>query len=159
MTQQAQEAYSQWLGLEKWDLLLTLTDPGYPHPEQMEKRTRHFMNLLNAHHYGRRWYKRTPGIEYVIAFEYQKRGSLHTHSLIRIPTIDVNDPRQFDLTSWNAVANDLGGHAKLEIPRSQEHTMNYVTKYTCKGGDLVFSAALNPNNPRTYSETLLAGAN
>jgi len=155
MTQQAQAAYSQWLGQEPWDLLLTLTDPGFPHPENMEKRTRYFMNRLNSHHYGKRWYKRTNGIEYVIAFEYQKRGSLHTHSLIRIPAVDVSDPAQFALEDWHKFSNTLGGHAKLEIPRDQQHTMDYVTKYTCKGGDLVFSKGLNPHKPRTYARTLI----
>jgi hypothetical protein len=156
---EAQKAYSEWLSTEKWDLFLTLTDPGLSHPEAMYKRTRHWMNLVNRDLYGRNYWKRTQGIEWVVGLERQTRGSVHSHSLIRIPTHDVKDVAQFSLRHWQKVAQELGGHAWLELPTNSERTVNYVTKYVCKDGEIYFSDSLDPSNPKAYSHTLIGAQN
>lgn len=152
---EAHQAYTDWLGGRPWDLFLTLTDAGLSHPEHMYKRTRYFMSLINRKLYGRNWSKRTEGIEHVIGLERQKRGSVHSHSLIRIPTLDVRDRHQFPLSYWHRVANDLGGFAKIELPKCQGDVVDYVTKYVCKEGEIYLSYSLNPEAPRCYGDSLL----
>lgn len=151
----AHQGYTDWLAAEKWDLFLTLTDPGLSHPEAMYKRTRYFMNCINRQLYGRNFYKRGQGIEHVIGLERQKRGSVHSHSLIRLPDHDIRDPGQFSIITWNRKAGELGGWAKLERPRDSAHTVDYVTKYVCKGGEIYLGETFNPNSPRAFSQTLL----
>lgn len=155
---EAHQAYTQWLGSRPFDLFVTLTDPGLSHPEHMYKRTRYLMALMNRKLYGRNWKKRTDGIEHVIGLERQKRGSVHSHSLIRIPTLDVRDREQFPLTYWHKVVNSLGGHGKIELPKSQSDVVDYVTKYVCKEGEIYLSDNLNPMAPREYSHSLLGSA-
>lgn len=155
MKRGSQRAYTEWLSAEPWDLFLTLTDPGLSHPEAMYKRTRFYMNQVNKHLYGKRYWKQGKGIEHVIGLERQTRGSVHSHSLIRLPEHDANDPTVFSLRDWQKIAQDLGGFAWLERPQSSERTVNYVTKYVCKDGEIYISETFNPHNPKAFSQTLL----
>jgi hypothetical protein len=152
---EAHKEYTGWLSNEIWDCFLTLTDPGLSHPEAMYKRTRYYMNTINRFLYGRNFYKRGQGIEHVIGLERQKRGSVHSHSLIRFPDHDISDRNQFNIIDWNQRANDLGGWAKLERPRDSKQTVDYVTKYVCKGGEIYISENFNPRSPNAFSHTLL----
>lgn len=152
---EARDAWAHWLSAEKWDVFLTLTDPGMSHPESMYKRWRYFVNNVNKSLYGRHFYRRTPGIEEVVGLERQQRGSVHAHGLIRLPDHDVNDPTQFPWKYWQKFASDLGGWAMLDIPKSSDAVVDYVTKYVCKEGDLVIGPGFNPNRPRTRAHTLL----
>ena len=151
------EAWGSWLSSAPWDLFLTLTDGGYPHPEAMLKRGRYFCAKVNDRLYGKHWQRRGQGIEYVTGLELQKRGSCHTHSLLRLPNHDVRDREQFSLAYWQRFATSLGGFAWLEIPRDTADVTGYVTKYVLKDGELVLSANLNPWQPRTYGTSLLGG--
>lgn len=154
----AKDAYSGWLSAHPWDLFLTMTDPGLSHPEAMGKRTRHFMNMVNTHLYGNNWKRRTDGIEWVTGLETQKRGSWHSHSVIRLPHNDINDRSQFSIIDWKQKAEELGGWAKLERPRQSSDIVEYVCKYVCKEGELDWSQGFNPDLPKGYSHTL-HGAN
>ena len=151
------EAWSEWLSAAPWDLFLTLTDGGYPHPEAMLKRGRYFCSKVNDNLYGRNWLKRGLGVEFVTGVELQKRGSCHTHSLIRLPHHDVRDREQFSLARWQRFATSLGGFAWLEVPKSTADITAYVTKYVLKDGELVLSPNLNPWQPRTFGTSLLGG--
>jgi hypothetical protein len=133
-----------------------MTDPGLSHPEAMHKRTRHGMNLISTSLYGKNWRRKGKGIEYVIGLERQKRGSVHSHTVIRLPDHDARDKIQFPLGYWNKVINDLGGHARLELPNDSMKTVDYVTKYVCKEGELFFSDTFVPSAPKAYSHTLLS---
>ena len=151
------DAWAGWLSSAPWDLFLTLTDGGYPHPEAMLKRGRYFCAKVNERLYGKHWQRRGEGIEYVTGLELQKRGSCHTHSLLRLPNHDVRDREQFSLAYWQRFATSLGGFAWLEIPRDTADVTGYVTKYVLKDGELVLSGNLNPWQPRTYGTSLLGG--
>lgn len=152
---EAHTAYTQWLSSEPWDFFLTMTDPGLSHPEAMYKRTRYAMNLMNTALYGKKFHKRGKGIEYVIGLERQKRGSVHSHSLIRLPDHDAKCRDQFPLGYWHKTINDLGGYSRIEVPNDNIKTVDYVTKYVCKEGELTFSETFNPNAPRSINHTLL----
>ena len=149
------DAWTEWLSAAPWDLFLTLTDGGYPHPETMLKRCRYLCAKVNDSLYGKHWRRRGVGIEYVTGIERQQRGSCHTHSLLRLPNHDVRDREQFSLKTWQKFATSLGGFAWLEIPRDTADITAYVTKYVLKDGELELSPNLNPWQPRTFGTSLL----
>jgi hypothetical protein len=151
----SREAWSTWLSAERWDVFLTLTDPGLSHPEHMYKRWRYFENSVNRQLYGNNFKRRGQGIETVVGLERQNRGSVHAHGLIRLPDHDVKDSRQFSWRYWQKFATELGGWAKLDIPRSNTDVVAYVTKYVCKDGDLILGPNFNPNRPRILEQSLL----
>lgn len=155
LNQASREAWSTWLGSEKWDVFLTLTDPGLSHPEHMYKRFRYFENSVNRRLYGNNFKRRGQGIETICGLERQTRGSVHCHSLIRLPDHDVKDPLQFSWRYWQKFATELGGWARLDIPKSNADVVAYVTKYVVKDGDLIIGDNFDPGKPRTVSQTLL----
>jgi hypothetical protein len=167
---QATEAYTDWLSSAPWNLFVTITSARNATPETMLKETRWFMNKTNKHLYGKNWFKRTQGIEHVIGLERQKRGAMHSHSLVRFPDHDMTP----DLLRWlrhtalgkkiqNPSAHQqafpyhggLSGWSKIEIPRDQADITGYVCKYVTKEGDIYISASFDPSAPRTYSQTLM----
>lgn len=166
LNQASREAWTGWLSAKPWDVFITLTDSGFPHPELMEKRWRYLEMSINQNLYGRNFRRRGQGIETITGLEKQKRGSLHTHSLIRLPDHDVNDPQQFSWKYWQNFAAIVCGHKQkdgsfkkgvvdLSIPRSSDDVVEYVTKYVCKGGDLIIGPNFNPNLPKSLDQTLL----
>lgn len=168
----SRDAWATWLCAEPWDLFWTLTDPGIAHPEQMTKRVRHLERLVNTSLYGKNYRRNNQGIETVWGIEKQTRGSAHAHGLIRLPDRDAKDPLQFSLSHWQKESSKLGwtydkktgkrinaGHAFLEVPRSQDDVSRYVTGYVIKDGELIIGLDFNPNNPRSYRQTLLGAAN
>jgi len=152
---ESRKAWSDWLSTEPWDVFLTLTDPGLSHPEAMYKRWRYFENNVNRKLYGNNFKRRGQGIETVVGLERQNRGSVHAHGLIRLPDHDAKDPGQFSWRYWQKFATELGGWARLDIPRSNKDVVDYVTKYVCKEGDLILGSNFNPNAPRSTAQTLL----
>ena len=152
---EAREAWGQWLSAAPWDVFVTLTDPGYPHPETMVKRSRYLEAKVNDSLYGRGWKRRGEGIETVTGLERQKRGSVHTHAIWRLPDHDAGDRGQFSLAHWQKFASELGGFAWLQVPRDQADVAHYVAKYVVKDGELVLGDTFNPAAPRTYGCSLL----
>lgn len=153
---QAREAWAGWLSAAPWDVFFTLTDPGMSHPEHMAKRARYLEANINHALYGNHYRRRGQGIETVTGLERQQRGSVHAHMLMRLPDHNVRDRSQFSLGEWKRFADGLGGWSWPEIPRSQEDTVAYVTKYVVKEGDLMLGPMFNPNAPRTVAHSLLA---
>jgi hypothetical protein len=132
-----------------------MTDPGFPAPETMYKRTRYALNQINRSLYGPKFWKRGKGVEYVIGLERQTRGSVHSHTIVRFPEHDINDPTHFSLRYWANFFNELGGWSKLERPNHSERTVQYVTKYVCKEGEIYLSETLVPSAPKAFHHTLL----
>lgn len=151
----SREAWADWLSHEPWDVFVTLTDPGLSHPEHMAKRFRYFENSINRTLYGNKFRKKGLGIETVVGLERQARGSVHAHGLVRLPDHDARNPQHFSLRYWQKFATDLGGWARLDVPRNSTDVVAYVTKYVCKEGDLILGRTFNPNNPRTVDKSLL----
>lgn len=151
----SQAAWSAWLSKEPWDAFVTLTDPGLSHPEHMSKRFRYLENLINRSLYGNNYKRRGQGIETVCGLERQNRGSVHAHALVRLPDHDINNPVYFSWRHWQKKASDLGGWARLDIPKSSNDVVDYVTKYVCKEGEILLGPNFNPNLPRSIENTLL----
>lgn len=158
------EAWAEWLSAEPWDAFVTLTDPGLSHPEHMSKRCRYLETQINEHLYGRNFRRKGKGIETIWGLERQTRGSVHAHGLVRLPDHDITDPNQFSLRYWQDFASKLGydrrtrkpsGFARIDLPRSTDDVVDYVTKYAVKGGEIIIGPNFRPSNPRTVDQTLL----
>jgi hypothetical protein len=138
------DAWTDWLGARPWDLFLTLTSEKRTHPEALHKRLRYCAHKISDDLYGRAQTRRGCPIEYVNGIERHKSGWPHSHALLRLPSVDLADPTQFNLGYWQQFITDTGGWCWLARPRDQGDVVSYVTKYVTKDGDLVFSPNLSP---------------
>lgn len=140
------DAWGTWLGKQPWDLFVTLTSEKQTHPEAMLKRFRYCMHKASDHVYGRNWDRRGTGLQWVVGIERTKRGWPHCHAVVAFPSCDIRGPSGrgiFDLGYWQKWMSDTGGHAWLQIPRSEDAVVSYVTKYVTKDGDLELSPSVD----------------
>lgn len=121
-----------------------MTSDRRTHPEALQKRFRYCVHKMADHLYGRHWQRRGQGIEYVYGQERHKSGWPHSHSVLRIPDVDLTDPDQLNLAYWQKFITETGGHTRLDRPRSVADVVGYCTKYVLKEGDLILSPNLNP---------------
>lgn len=134
------EAWAEWLGMQPWDLFVTLTSEKQTHPEAMLKRWRYCANNLSTHLYGRRWEKRGLGVQWVCGLERTKQGWPHSHAVLRAPLVNARDRDQLDWSYWQNWFTNTGGFCWMEPIRSQGDVLGYVTKYVVKDGELELSA-------------------
>ena len=121
----------------QWFCTLTFRD--WPHPEHAFKIFRVWTNEINRQLYGRQWRKRSDGIYWVLAWEYQKRGALHFHALLG-DAIDLNTrTRRLD---WKDRWYELAGIAQVQEIKGHAAVERYVSKYVAKDGQLDFSRSL-----------------
>ena len=142
-------AWGEWISQQQWDLFVTLTSEKQTHPEAMLKRFRYCMNIASDHCYGKNWLRRDKGLQWLVGLERTKQGWPHSHAVVRFPGFDLATPDGkaiFNLGYWQKVFSD-GGFAWLEIPRSQQAVVQYVTKYVVKDGELEWSAVCDFANP------------
>lgn len=137
-------AYAEWLGHRPWDLFLTLTSEKRTHPEAMHKRFRYCIHKIADSLYGRHWDRRQEGPEYVLGMERHRSGWPHSHALIRLPNVQLEDRGHFSLEFWQRWISETGGFCHLTRPRAQSDVVSYTAKYVLKEGDLLLSANLNP---------------
>lgn len=142
--QQLREAWTDWLAQRPWDLFVTLTSDHRTHPEALHKRFRWYTHQMSDELYGRAATRKGCPIEYVVGIERHKSGWPHSHALMRFPDVDLSDPRQLSMATWQKRMSETGGYAWLSRPRSQGDVTAYVTKYVTKEGDLVLSPNLSP---------------
>lgn len=150
-------AWSEWLSRRPWDLFVTLTSDHRTHPEALHKRLRYCLHLMSNELYGRARTRRGCPIEYVNAIERHKSGWPHSHALVRFPDVDLADPLQLSLATWQKRVAETGGFCRLDRPRVQADVVSYCTKYVVKGGDLVLSDNLSPTvDPRPSLDLVAA---
>lgn len=157
-------SWGQWIGGQPWDLFVTLTSEKQTHPEAMLKRFRYCMNKASDSVYGRRWSEKGLGLQWVVGLERTKQGWPHSHAVVRFPGVSIRGPEGkaiFDLGHWQKRMTETGGFAWLEIPRSEQAVVQYVTKYVVKDGELELSPTvefaqasgtqllLHPSRPQT----------
>lgn len=136
-------AWGSWIGSQPWDLFVTLTSEKQTHPEAMLKRFRYCMNKASDSLYGRSRKPSDARSQWVVGLERTKRGWPHSHAVVRFPNVDIRGPEgraRFDLGYWQKWFSETGGFAWLEIPRSEQAVVQYVTKYVVKDGELEVSA-------------------
>jgi hypothetical protein len=90
--------------------------------------------------YGKNWRRRgEPGVYWVRADEFQKRGALHYHSLVGAPS-DIND--HASRLQFKELWFRMAGISRIEAIRDAELVRRYVSKYVTKGGDIELSDSL-----------------
>ena len=146
------EAWGEWIGRQPWHLFVTLTSEKQTHPEAMSKRFRYCMKHVEEHVYGRRREPAGHTLQWVVGQERTKQGWPHCHAVVRFPNVpeagsDYVPQNIFDLGYWQKWMTDTGGFAWLELPKSQQACVNYVSKYISKGGDLELSRSLADKVP------------
>ena len=82
-------AYAQFLERWRWDWLATLTFETDTHPEAARKKFMVWIDRMNKQAFGKRYRNRTKGIYWARAAEFQRRGTLHYHTLMSAPE-DLN---------------------------------------------------------------------
>jgi len=142
-------------------LFLTLTSDHRTHPEALHKRLCYCVHEISKELYGRARTRRGCPIEYVNGIERHKSGWPHSHALLRIPDIDLADPLQLNLGTWQKRITETGGFSWLSRPRDQADVVGYTTKYVTKDGELILSENLSPSidpNPSLALAASLHGA-
>ena len=138
-------AWGSWIAAQPWDLFVTLTSEKQTHPEAMLKRFRYCTHKVNDHVYGRRWQRRAEGLQWVAGIERTKQGWPHSHAVVRFPGRDIRGAEGrnvFDLGYWQKWMSNTGGYSWLELPRSEQAVVQYVTKYVVKDGELELSPSV-----------------
>jgi hypothetical protein len=146
VTPSLREAWGAWIGCQTWDLFVTLTSEKQTHPEAMLKRFRYCARKASDHVYGKNWERRQQGLQWVVGIERTKQGWPHSHAVVRFPGCDIRgqEGRQvFDLGYWQKWFSGTGGFAWLEVPRSEQAVVAYVTKYVVKDGELELSRTVD----------------
>lgn len=134
------KAYTKWLKDYPWQWFATLTFRTPPHPEQAIKKFSQWIHYLNRSLYGRRYYKKTKEIAWVLALEHHKSGVIHFHALL-MDKSDLNESlsRQDANDKWV----ELAGWARIvKIDDKVETVTNYITKYVMKNGEIYVGPAL-----------------
>jgi len=123
------EAWASYLGAWEWDWFCTFTFREDVHPEGADKRFRVLLSKLNRALFGPRWWSEGQSVQYVRALEYQRRGVIHFHALMRC----VGESDRFRvMEDWE----ELAGFSRIYPPRSGEAVRRYCAKYVSKGGEL-----------------------
>lgn len=110
---------------------------GNIHDEQLTKGYRKWVNVVSDRLYGRHWERRGQWLQSVVAWELQKRGVWHLHTMMRGPLVD--ELLRSPVHSW---ARDLWwqmfGTCKLLPIDSIGGVSGYLSKYVTKGGQVDF---------------------
>jgi len=149
VTPSLRDAYGEWISGQPWDLFTTMThDPRGPHgerkthPEAMLKRWGYCMNKASKHLYGNNWKRHGLGLQWLVGVERHQSWMPHLHGLVRFPLVDIRGPEGkaiFDLAYWQKWMTETGGFCRLDLPRSEQAVVQYVTKYVIKDGEIHWS--------------------
>jgi hypothetical protein len=137
------DEYARWIGQEPHDLFVTLThDQRRAHgvrrkasPEGMDKRFRLCLRLMAIALYGKHPERRKLILSAVYGIERTKAWDPHVHALVRLPIM----PPHLDTELLQRICTETGGFSKVEQPRCQSDTTDYVCKYVVKEGELFFT--------------------
>lgn len=134
-----QMAYVELLQRYHWQFFCTLTFRYDPHPENAYKAFTLWVSRINDQIYGKHWKRRDAGIYWCLALEYTKKGVIHFHALLG-DSQDLN--HQILRSTAGKIWWEIGGMNKILPIDSDRMVLNYVAKYTSKGGQIDFSPNL-----------------
>lgn len=140
-----QSAWVELIARHDWQWFGTYTFREAVHPEKADKLFRLWCALLDESHLGPHWHKkskRNHRAQWVRGLEWQKRGVLHYHALIR------NIPPYMDGASqrlvWGEEWNRLAGIARIHPVADIGGAAGYISKYCAKGGQVDICDMLSP---------------
>ena len=123
------QTWVEFLEPFEWEWFCTFTFREDVAPESAEKRFRFLIAKLNRRLFGPRWWRKGQSVQWVRALEYQKRGVIHFHALMR----GVGGEDRFAvMKEWE----ELAGFARIYPPRNGAAVRGYCAKYVAKGGEL-----------------------
>lgn len=129
LRKQARKGWTKWLKEFGWQYFGTFTFKDVIHPDQAVKKLNRWIIKQNERIYGKRYRRHHKGLTYCYGIEFQKRGVLHFHVLLR--GLDDKFNLFAGMGKWKKVS---GGWA--QIHPYKEGACNYISKYVSKGGEL-----------------------
>lgn len=151
-----EDAWVAFLSCHEWQWFGTFTYKDPIHPEAADKQFRFWTRLLDsAHGVTRKAPVTAPDrVMWTRGLEWQKRGVLHYHALIRsVPwPLQCQQHRDWSEKQWFEIAN---GFAMIK-PATSEDVLSYVTKYSAKGGEVDFSPNFELPDGNSSSVPVLA---
>jgi hypothetical protein len=150
--QKLQEGWVELISRYEWDWYITHTFLVNVHPERADKLWNLWCSQISRKLYGPRWSRKVnrgivPGIHWVRASEYQQRGTLHYHALMK--GVEALHPFYW-MEKWLNL-DGIGLHeGKTGISRiypskdflKEGSIIKYISKYVIKGGDIDLSPNL-----------------
>lgn len=140
------ESYRIWISeLAVWRVFLTLTFENETSYDNAMKKFKLLVKKLNRQMFGKN-YSRIVGhsyFSYVLAIEKQGRGVIHFHVLIDRPV---------DFKLIHKWWGDNCGFAWAETTEDFQKVVKYVTKYICKGGEVIPFLTKKTKQPRLIPE-------
>jgi hypothetical protein len=122
---------AEWIAtLAIWKNFITLTFENEVSPDSAVKKWKWLVQTLNKEKFGKN-YTRKVGhsyFSYILAMEKQTRGVIHFHSLIHT-SIEYKTVHKF----WSKYC----GFAWCEQTKEHKKVIEYITKYMCKGGEII----------------------
>lgn len=154
-----EDAWVAFLSCHEWQWFGTFTYKDPIHPEAADKQFR-FWTRVNDDRFGVS--KRAPAVAadrlmWIRGLEWQKRGVLHYHALLRNvpPHLHCRAERRAAAHLWLEIS---GGFARIDPVHSSD-AISYVAKYSAKGGEVDFSRNFElPDGTRSRAPLLAVQA-
>jgi len=140
-----QNGWLDFISRYDFDLYATFTFRDEIKPWKAEKRFQKWLGSLNCTLFGWRYSRKGLGIRYAVAYEYQKRGTLHFHALLGAKGLKELDKEYMDkLWKCNGQRDKKGilvnriinGRALIDNYDPTRRAKQYLTKCIFKGGEI-----------------------
>jgi len=134
------DAWCNFLSKIKWEVFITFTFVSKVHPEAAEKMLHKYFHILNCEIYGKNYSRRDVHLLWFGSLEYQRRGVIHFHCLVK------NIPFPYNYRRLQKMWLDLGannGWTKVERILDLPACMAYVLKYVVKDGEIIICPQMN----------------
>jgi len=140
-----QSAWVELISRHDWQWFGTFTFREEVHPEKADKLFRLWCALVDESHLGSTWHRKSQQknrLQWVRGLEWQKRGVLHYHALIR--NLPAYRDGFSDRLTWAGKWNELAGFGLICPVAEIGGAAGYISKYCAKGGEVDVCPALTP---------------
>jgi len=141
-----QKEWQEFIPRYEFDLFVTLTFRDEIELWKAKKRFEKWLGSLNKDLFGWRYRRNGLGIRYAVAYECQRRGTLHLHALLGAKGLkELNREHMAKLWKCNGQRNKktgtlvdriVNGHAVIDIFDPARGAIKYMTKHILKDGEL-----------------------
>jgi hypothetical protein len=146
-----QKGWQEFISRYDFDLFVTLTFREDIKHRKAVTRFKKWLGSLNHALFGWRYKRKGLGIRYAVAYESQKRGTLHLHVLLGAEGLkELNMEYMAKLWKCNGQRDKNGtlidrivnGHAVIDIYDPARGAIQYMTKHIFKDGEIDMFAPL-----------------
>jgi hypothetical protein len=144
-----QKGWQEFISRYDFDLFVTFTFRDEIKLWKAKMRFKKWLGSLNSDLFGWRYSWKGKGIRYAVAYEYQKRGTLHFHALLGAKGLkELNREHMAKLWKCNGqrdkktgtlVDRIVNGHAVIDIYDPARGAIQYMTKHIYKDGEIDMS--------------------